>query len=247
MKKFLLAILIPFCFSAASLAQVNYDLRFEFRISDDTLRAHDTATITGIIYNNGPAAYSGSLKFNTAVFYSASAPDYPTTADINYNLSNASFPLIIPPLGFASITIPINLSSEFDFWKKREDSTNIVIVWPDEYQDDNDKNDYGRFKLYILPDSTTSIAPGGKDVTMLSLFPNPAKNEVKISFETVRKGLITLTDISGRTLITQPVNAGSQLMQLPLTVGGKLLPQGLYFVTVQTDNQRTVRKLQIIH
>lgn len=246
MKKLLLSILFPLFFCAASQAQSNYDLQFDFKIAEDSLRAGDTTTITGIISNNGPNAFSGTINFNVSVFFKSEAIDYPLdNTDIDFPLSGGEFTGTIPANGNVNITVPIILLT--DFWKSREDSTNIVIVWPsDSYQDDNNDNNYGgSFSLYIIPDSSTGIAKVNNDISLFNLYPNPAKNEVKISFESVRKGQISLTDITGRTLLTQNISAGSQYISMPLKVAGQDLPEGMYFINVQTDNQRAVKKLYI--
>lgn len=247
MKKLLLTIFFPLFFGAASQAQSNYDLVFDFKLSEDSLRVGDTATLSGTVVNNGPNTFSGTINFNGSVFFASEdyESEFPLDDDNkDFVLPGASFTKTIPPLGTVSFNgIPFIVT---DFWKNREDSTNIVIVWPsDGYKDDNNENNYSVFTLYIIPDSTTGIEQERNDISLFSLYPNPAKNEVKISFETVRKGQISLTDITGKTLLTKSIGAGSKQVTLPLNNEGKALAEGIYFISIQTDNQRVVKKLYI--
>ncbi|RYD77435.1 MAG: T9SS type A sorting domain-containing protein [Sphingobacteriales bacterium] len=245
MKKLLLSILFPLFFGAASYAQQSYDLDFEFKLDkgEDTLRIGETGHLNGKIKNNGPDDFNGDISFNVSIFHPNLPPDFPLeNGDINFTLSPTPFTFNIKANGNATFTVPIPIDNN---WKKYADSNNIVIIWPsDGYKDNNSNNDYGQFRVYII--DPTNIFTKTKDNSLFSVYPNPANNMVKISFESVRKGEITLSDITGKILRKENIAPGSQSISLPLDICGNQLPAGLYFIGLQTDNQHFVKKLQII-
>jgi hypothetical protein len=75
-----------------------------------------------------------------------------------------------------------------------------------------------------------------------SIFPNPANNELNFLFSRVIDVVITLTDVSGRTIEQHILNDQTKI-SLPLT----RYESGIYFVTLRFDDQQFIRKIQIQH
>jgi hypothetical protein len=75
-----------------------------------------------------------------------------------------------------------------------------------------------------------------KNITITSLYPNPAKNEIKVSIEspTAEKVTLLLTDLTGKTIQqkTTTLKSGSNLIDLNVTT----LAQGTYFVKIICSN-----------
>jgi hypothetical protein len=75
----------------------------------------------------------------------------------------------------------------------------------------------------------------------LSVYPNPTSDEIHISFISAskEKGYLVLTDVLGREMNQWQVNAGS-----PATISlGNNLPNGVYFLKLETANGITVKKI----
>jgi serine protease AprX len=77
----------------------------------------------------------------------------------------------------------------------------------------------------------------------LSLFPNPARNEVNARFIAIKSGVydVVLCDVSGKALLTQkaPFNEGVNTVSFDV----KTLPRGLYLVKVSDGQQSLVQKV----
>lgn len=83
------------------------------------------------------------------------------------------------------------------------------------------------------------IAQNKMDVSM-SVYPNPASNEVNINFNGTYKGTASLimTDVLGRVVYQSQISTAS-----PAVVSVGELPSGIYFLTLQTNNGKTVQKI----
>ena len=80
----------------------------------------------------------------------------------------------------------------------------------------------------------------------LQVFPNPSRGDLLVRFRTTnadRKAILSLLDLTGRVLRTQQVSVteGNNLLSFDATN----VPQGSYFLTVQTDAQALVQKVII--
>lgn len=75
-----------------------------------------------------------------------------------------------------------------------------------------------------------------------SIFPNPANNELNFLFSRIVDVVITLTDVSGRTIEQHILNDQTKI-SLPLT----RYESGIYFLTLRFDDQQFIRKIQIQH
>jgi len=76
----------------------------------------------------------------------------------------------------------------------------------------------------------------------IRIFPNPAKDVVKISLDNVSpdNARISLIDLTGKILLDQPVSGN----ETSLIVGN--LPRGLYFVKILLNNEPLTRRLILI-
>lgn len=88
-----------------------------------------------------------------------------------------------------------------------------------------------------IPDKQNSLYP-------IVLFPNPSKGMFSLSFNGVGNAVMTITisDITGRTIIQRTVSGSSgQPEQFNMTGN----PKGLYFVKIRTSLESTVQRLVI--
>jgi hypothetical protein len=97
----------------------------------------------------------------------------------------------------------------------------------------------------MMTGSATSF-PNGPDSTVVTVFPNPFKDQVQVQINIKSAGQlrINLIDQSGRTIREYGFikGAGTQLETLPL----QDLPIGVYYIQVQmTSWQKTIRVLRI--
>ena len=249
MKKLLLALIISLVFNGGAFAQTSYDLDFSYKLTGkndgDTLKTHNQYDIEVDIFNNGPDAFTGSLKFRVAVYDSAGwpgkVPVFPPKFT-SYEIQQTIPTFTLQPNQNANLTLVKGLDiNPSDF---RPDTMNIVIIWPSEgYIDTDTSNDYARLEYYIIEGVNSIKKP--EAFSGVSIYPNPAQNSVQISFESVRRGELLISDISGKVLIRQTVSAGKQKLNVPLEANGTALANGLYFVTLQSAETRSVHKLQV--
>jgi hypothetical protein len=91
--------------------------------------------------------------------------------------------------------------------------------------------------------SLLSAPSTSSPISMVELYPNPATNELNIKLPaTINEALnITLTDMLGRTVLTEQQSAGKKLVTLQTTG----LPRGLYMVKLQCGTDTETRKIQL--
>jgi plastocyanin len=97
-----------------------------------------------------------------------------------------------------------------------------------------------------LPSVTVQVVQDGStvgisesNVNSILLYPNPAKDEVKISLgkDSENQGRIFLIDQTGKIIIYRSIDNN----EISLNVGG--LPRGLYFVKILLNNQTITRRV----
>ena len=71
--------------------------------------------------------------------------------------------------------------------------------------------------------------------TQVSLYPNPAHNEVTVSAERITS--VQLINIMGQTICQKLINANSATLDL------QKLPNGIYLIRVETPNSTVIKKL----
>ncbi|MEA3432883.1 MAG: T9SS type A sorting domain-containing protein, partial [candidate division WOR-3 bacterium] len=84
-------------------------------------------------------------------------------------------------------------------------------------------------------------------VHSLSLYPNPAGNDMTIRFGIPKEEMVSLKilDVSGRvvkTLVDGRIEAGYHT----ITLNGKNLPSGIYFAKLVTDRFKSTKKLVLM-
>jgi carboxyl-terminal processing protease len=79
--------------------------------------------------------------------------------------------------------------------------------------------------------------------TLIKVIPNPANDIVIVQGMDIntQQAIITITDITGRTLLQKEVNTNSQNFTASFDI--KTLSSGMYFVTVKTETQKYVSKI----
>lgn len=85
---------------------------------------------------------------------------------------------------------------------------------------------------------TASVAENTAESVMLSAFPNPANGMVNIKYNIQGEGQLMVTDITGKTVKTVRLNAGSQTLALDITD----LRPGVYVYSVQVAGKRIISK-----
>jgi hypothetical protein len=77
---------------------------------------------------------------------------------------------------------------------------------------------------------------------VLSIYPNPAKDYIKISWPGMKEAQIALVDSYGRMVQTAILNQGNALLTLKAD-----LPRGLYFVRVIGNNAAVYSRKVILN
>jgi hypothetical protein len=86
----------------------------------------------------------------------------------------------------------------------------------------------------------------GNDLSGFQVYPNPASSnlQLKVNMQSATSGMISLYDLTGRMIKTFYNGRFNQgINTLDFNVSG--IGQGLYFVVVNTENNRQVKKLMI--
>ena len=83
----------------------------------------------------------------------------------------------------------------------------------------------------------SSVGISETNPNSIRLFPNPAKDVVKISMDGYENTRVSLVDLTGKIIIDRPVDDN----EVSLNVGD--LPRGLYFVKIFSSNGTVIRRL----
>jgi murein DD-endopeptidase MepM/ murein hydrolase activator NlpD len=97
-------------------------------------------------------------------------------------------------------------------------------------------------KTFVIDCSTLSVADKDNGTSFV-IFPNPANNEFHIAAEEIENGkcLINLKTITGQTVLSTEFKIENNILQKDLSVSQ--LPDGIYFLTLETDKTKIVRKI----
>ena len=79
------------------------------------------------------------------------------------------------------------------------------------------------------------------NVSNFTVFPSPATSEVNLKFTAQEAATVTLTDITGRVMVSEQVAAGSVSKSYDVSN----FAQGLYFVTVSSASGQTTEKFMV--
>lgn len=98
----------------------------------------------------------------------------------------------------------------------------------------------GRNRFEINMTGSTGIASVNNNQPAMQLIPNPATNEVKVSFDKIDGAAqINLTSITGSVVYTQTVNAVTGSIIIPL----QNVPAGIYIAELHSSNAHCTQKL----
>src|SRR5690606_17110786 len=95
---------------------------------------------------------------------------------------------------------------------------------------------------FVTNDKTTGIGAANNDEMSMSVYPNPAHDEIKLVLKGLNNisGTIVLTDITGKVMLQQEISAEET------TINISDLPQGIYLVKYNDQNQsQTIKMLKI--
>lgn len=96
-----------------------------------------------------------------------------------------------------------------------------------------------RFEINMVG-KPTSIISAEATTAMMHLIPNPARSEVKVSFDKLEgNAQLQLMNVTGQVVYAQEVNAGTGSVTIPLMN----MPAGVYIVELQSANARFTEKL----
>lgn len=97
------------------------------------------------------------------------------------------------------------------------------------------------------PDDFTGLENRGKDLFDLNVYPNPAQNKAWLSFNlsTTANVRYSITDVKGSVILQEEINAVSGKNDIPINEADHLEP-GIYFVALELNELKSVRKLIVI-
>lgn len=151
-----------------------------------------------------------------------------------YTDANGDFSFSNLPVGFYSV-YPENLGYATTIAAINVTNGQPSIQNINFFQDDAQRN--------IMPHST-GIGNVAATNAVVSLTPNPAKNVLNISwsgYENEKELMLTITNSTGQTVLTQPLQAGKAAASINISA----LAQGVYFTHLSGAAGRIVSKLVI--
>jgi hypothetical protein len=90
--------------------------------------------------------------------------------------------------------------------------------------------------------ASSSVAPVASEQLVLAVFPNPSSGEVSVSLMgTSGTNQIEITDALGRSVLKQTISSGSGTLDI------SALPNGCYFLCVQTSQGDISKLLEVLH
>lgn len=101
--------------------------------------------------------------------------------------------------------------------------------------------------LSVKEYGTTSVSSPSKIISNLSIYPNPANDLLNISFEVKSKSIINMdiTDITGRQVAT--IMNEKQNGLVTKYYNTEALADGIYFISIKTNDEWTTQKITIAH
>lgn len=136
--------------------------------------------------------------------------------------------------GKAGLAVLTGFDSSSISTNQNGDTTLLIVVWPD-----------GNVDSIAPPQPTTGLKRVQGESLIASLYPNPSSaDEVYLNLTKALEAaaVITITDITGRVHTTISHVEGASKIVIPTTG----LQSGTYFVTLQSNEQRSTMKLQVI-
>jgi len=189
------------------------------------IAAYAQYTLSARIVNNGP----NTLQIGDTLFYNI--PTIPLAAYNTYILQDS-----IPMNASATITIATltnvnqNENDEtMSFYIKIVSSPGGNGPWKDEDLTNNTDQNTITYKP-CGTNGGTAIQDVNGEMLHFTVFPNPAKDVLQVKTEELKVNGLSVTDLSGRTVLTKKGNAVNK-MDMDIAV----LPAGMYFLKIDTD------------
>lgn len=125
------------------------------------------------------------------------------------------------------------------YLNKKEELNPGFEYWFDITADTNSQGN-SRFEINMVDQPANSIAFTERRAAKMQIIPNPAKEEVKISFDKLEgKAILKLSNIAGQVIFSREIEATAGSVIIPLYN----LPAGIYIVELQSSNAKFSEKL----
>ncbi len=217
---------------------------FDFGVGPHEVETHDGGkTWKDKSYTGYPMGLSISVIPSTHTFVSVIPYDVTPVAGSSYsNDFGASWKLIDSSAGFRPFSVAF--LDPFDGWAGRADAQ-------------DPKGGMYRWKYQFPLDNTPALASADgipqtkSNITGLSVYPNPSKSIVNISFSNPQnqKVSVTVYEMNGRLIKTlaseQMLEGFHQLSWNTRDENGNAINTGVYFLRIDTWNHAEIRKLLI--
>lgn len=95
------------------------------------------------------------------------------------------------------------------------------------------------FRDYVYSSSQAASVTEIADNNSLAVFPNPSTGNFSAEFSAKEEGILTVTDVAGKLISTQPVAAGKSIQSM------KVEEPGCYFVTLRTQSNTSVQQIVV--
>ena len=92
--------------------------------------------------------------------------------------------------------------------------------------------------LQLIAVNTTGISENS--ISGISMFPNPANDVIEVSFPEWEKGTLTITDMTGRELHTETMNANNT------KVNSADVPAGCYTLSIKTETRTGHSRIMVV-
>jgi hypothetical protein len=230
--------------SAFAQKQCNLALNMVIPAANQTYNYKDTVKFSFNIKNNGPAAIDPTDTIYYAPVGSTSVQFYTGNTIAN---------------GATTATI----SSGFYYYKDTvaQHTLNVCFEILDQstitkggvpvgvtYTDADTTNDIGCVS-FTVKGKTTSILDLRNNVEQLSLYPNPANNQVNFTLDINKASNVTVSikDITGREVSRKDFGAIKSGNNVPFQVDVNNLTSGTYFIELNADERKAVGKISVRH
>jgi len=250
-KKLTLAVAIAMAFSGYALAQnpiKHCDVSVEITApaSNAVLPYGDSFHLSFNYTNNGPDALvaGDSLFFLVSgglVLYSTLLVDLPVNGTIMMN--NAAY-VYNPHTDSIAMDLCVLHLKQSDVTYNAGGSPATTYI------DDDTSNDMSCVPVVLLgtTDSTIGIHAVSAGTENLVLYPNPAKDHVNFYFTNSNNAgslKVSLTDMMGRVIATEVLDAGKSLAQKQYTLNISGLQPGMYFMNIEANGKRARGKFVV--
>jgi len=214
----------------------------------------DTAQVGSWVYfqwiaqNNGTATGSDSFPGGLYTFnwyVSTKANDWP--APNIYGTSTLDFPGTAYK-GYTEAAIDsIYIDSHFKVGQK-----NITIIWPNggkgsgnAIEDSMDNSVHSFLNIFVQDKKAGSSGIETSLPEHFKIYPNPVKDALNIEMNNSSKGTVKVTDMAGKVIATKPFETVKGGHVSLILNGGAALPEGVYFINVETNNYSETSKILI--